>query len=350
MVKLNHPGGKDGGVKRNGKCVVGIVGAGRIAQDHAKSLRLNGKVTALRVFDVDRSQAQALADGHDATPVGSLDQLCRESDLVWICSPQFTHLAAVREACRAGKPIFCEKPLTHDETDLARLQAAVRKAGVPFFMGQSGRFNTVFAKMKDLVAKGAVGEPVKIWSIRQGYVHPSRRAPWCFDDRRSGGAIVEVGVHEIDFARWIGGDFIQVSAQASSRTLVPGKCQDTVVGLGKLRGGAIALIDVSWANSSGRWQRGVVGTEGSLFFDDSRFPEIQYTRYGHKPQTIVTTNWIHAATGENEAFRNQVKAVLTALRRGDPPPVSLADGVAAVRTALAIRRAAQAGKVERIQS
>jgi myo-inositol 2-dehydrogenase/D-chiro-inositol 1-dehydrogenase len=327
---------------------VGIVGAGRIAQDHAKSLLLSGKVKALQVFDVDVSHALALAEQCRATVTESLRELCHTSDLVWICSPQFTHLAAVAEACRAGKPIFCEKPLAHAGADLTRLQAVVKKAGVPFFMGQSGRYSTVFAKMKDLVATGAVGEPVKIWSIRQGYVHPSRRAPWCFDDRRSGGAIVEVGVHEIDFARWVGGDFVQVSGLASSRTLVPGKCEDTVVGLGKLRGGAMALIDVSWANTAGRWQRGVVGTEGSLFFDDSRFPEIQYTRYGHKPQTLVTRNWIHAATGENEAFRNQVKAVLTALRRGDPPPVTLADGVAAVRTALAIRRAAKTGRVEKV--
>lgn len=335
-------------MKRTAKIVIGIVGAGRIAQDHAKSLLLTRQVRQLLFFDIDPSHAVALATQCGGTAAGSLSELCRESDLVWICSPQFTHLAAVAEACRAGKPVFCEKPLAHTEEDLTRLAAAVQRAGVPFFMGQSGRFTTVFRKMKDMVTTGAVGEPVKVWSIRQGYVHPSRRAPWCFDDRLSGGAIVELGVHEIDFARWVGGDFVQVSALASSRTLVPGKCQDTVAGLGRLRSGVIVLIDVSWANAAGRWQRGVVGTEGSLFFDDSRFPEIQYCRPGRKPAIVISRNWIHAPTGENEAFRSQARAVLCALRHGTPPPVTLMDGIQAVRTALAMRRAAKSGRVENV--
>jgi predicted dehydrogenase len=327
---------------------VGLVGAGVIAGEHAKSLYLNRDAGGLTVFDVDRERAAALASRVDGNVAPTLAALCRDCDLVWVASPQFTHRKAVLAACEAGKPVFCEKPLAHTVADVNRIREAVRKAGVPFFMGHSGRFNHVFSKLCELVEKGTIGELTKVWSLRQGYVAPASRAAWCFDNRKSGGAIVELGVHEIDFALWLGGPFRSVYATALPGTLAAGKCQDAVIGLGRLANGATASIDVSWANPRYLWQRGAVGTEGSLLFDDSRFPSVLFSRPGKKPRVFKTSNWIYEPTGEGESIRKQVKAVLTALRRGEQPPVTLEDGIAAMQVAFAMRESARTGKPVRL--
>jgi len=323
---------------------VGVVGAGIIAREHARSLVLNRRVSGLLFHDVDSSRAVELARDFDGQQMDSVAELCAESDLVWICVPQFAHRPLVEAACRAGKAVFCEKPLAHSAADLRRIRAAVAAAGVPFFMGQSGRYNGTYAKMKALVDAGAVGKPTKLFSLRQGYIPLSGRPAWTFDDKLSGGAIVELGVHEIDFLRWVGGDFLSVSAVASPATLVPGKCQDSLVGIGEMQGGAAAWVDVSWANPRYVWQRGIVGTEGSIFVDDSSFMDIIHDRPGKKPKIVKGNFWRYEPTGENEAFRNQVTAVINALAAGTPPPCTLEDGARAVETALAMRKAAATGR------
>ena len=268
---------------------VGIVGAGLIAKDHANSLKRNPLVRSLTFFDVDNRRAQGAAAHHGACVARSVRELVSCSDVVWICTPPFARKEAITEACRARKAIFCEKPLAVSEPDLHFVEKAVKKARVPFFMGQSGRYSDFFQKMKDLVDHDAIGEPTMVWSTRLGYLDPKKQPAWRFDDMLGGGVLIELGVHELDFIRWIGGEWESVSAVASSRILNPGKFQDTVQAIGTLRGGVLARLDIGWANPRYLWQRGVEGAQGSLFFDDSRAREVQLFRPGKKP-TISLPN------------------------------------------------------------
>lgn len=327
------------------KLTVGIVGTGVMAREHAKSLTRCRRVKKLYCCDKDPERVAAFCNAFGAQVLESPDELSAAADIVWISTPQFAHREAVTAACNAGKAVFCEKPLANSERDLKGIEKAVRKAGVPFFMGQSGRYNAVFRKIKTLVDEGAVGEPTRIWSLRHGYVPLSKRPAWSFNDELSGGAMVELGVHEIDYARWVGGEFASVCAHASNKTLVPGACQDAVLGTGEMASGALVSIDISWSDARYAWQRGVVGTEGSLLFDDSTFPQVVLYRPNGKTHVYKTANWVYEPTGENESIRNQAQAVLDALETGAEPPVTLEDGAKAVRVALAMRRSAETGRV-----
>ena len=327
---------------------VGMVGAGLIAREHCGSLSRTRLARELLYYDVDERRAQQLASEYGGRVVESLGALCGQVDIVWIAAPQFAHADIVKAACKAGKPVFCEKPLAHTPDDARKIRQAVRRAGVPFFMGQSGRYNAVFRKMKELTAQGVVGEPVKVWSIRQGQPDMSRHPAWRFDDTRCGGTVVELGVHEIDFVRWVGGEFTSVCASGSSRTLAPEKLQDSVSVVGELAGGATASLEICWADPRYLWQRGVVGTEGSLFFDDSTFAAVFHHRPGRKPRVVRTRDWVYRPTGEGESIRNQARTVLRAVIEGTPPPVTLVDGLAAVEVAFAIRRSAETGRVVRV--
>ncbi len=321
---------------------IGIVGAGAISRSHMISLsRLPG--VGLNVFDPDTPRARALADEFNAVRADSLDALAAGCDMVWVCSPPFAHRAALRAAIRAGRAVFCEKPLAADTADAAAIARAVTRSGTRFYMGHSGRWTEVFMLMHRLVQRGEIGEPMRVWSRRMGYLDPAQSPAWRLDDRLSGGAVVELGVHEIDFIRWIGGDWTRVFARGQD-LLQPGY-QDTMIAMGELAGGAVAHLELSWSCPRYLFQRGVEGRDGSLLVDDQRITQVELHRPGRKPRVFKTReDWQDPRTQENFSLRNQAKAVLRDYRGGAAYPVRIEDGLAAVRVAAAMRRSAHTGR------
>ncbi len=294
------------------------------------------------VYDVDADRAKSLADDFRGSVAATEDELVARSDVVWICTPPTFHRNSVELVAAAGKAIFCEKPLATTLEDVEGIERAVEAANVPFFMGQSGRWSDVFRRMKAAVEAGKVGEVTEAWCVRQGYLDRKVHPAWRFDDAASGGVVVELGVHEIDFLRWIGGDWQQLAAVGSSRGLNPGKFLDSISAIGYLDVGAQAMLELSWAEPRYLWQRGVRGTEGSLFLDDMRFTKLELWRPGKsEPEIIEARNWKDDNTGENLALGEQAAGVFDCLLHNRPFPVSLEDGAAAVRTALGIRDSVQ---------
>jgi predicted dehydrogenase len=316
---------------------IGIVGAGLIAREHCLSLGRLPQVEKLLFFDADNARAAQLASEFNGASTPSLRELVQACDIVWLCTPPFARREAIEIACELRRPIFCEKPLAITHEELNWVQQIVTEANLFFFMGQSNRYGAYFQKMHELAQSGAVGEITSIWSTRLGYLDAARTPAWRMDDSKSGGTVVELGIHEIDFSRWIGGGWQNVYARGSSQTLVPGKFQDTVWAIGALQSGATMRLDLSWANPRYLWQRGVEGTEGSLFFDDSRVWQVELHRPQREPEIFPVGDWQDKTTGENLSLREQAKAVLQALQDESTPAVTLHDGAAAAEIALAIR-------------
>lgn len=315
---------------------IGIVGAGAIAREHSLSLRASVLVEKLLYFDADAVRARQLADEFQGECLATLDQLIEACDIVWICTPPFARRAAIEAACAARRPLFCEKPLALSATELEWVEAMIAASGVPFFMGQSNRFAAFFQKMKALVEEGAIGAVTKVWSSRLGWLDPQKTPAWRMDDGQGGGTLIELGVHEIDFMRWVGGEWQAVYAQSPPPVLLPGQFQDTVTALGTFQNGATASLNVSWASPRYLWQRGVEGTTGSLFFDDSNIRQIELHRAHAEPE-FFPVEWEPLRPGENPSLRFQADAVLGSLINGQAPPVSLHDGAQAIRIALAMR-------------
>jgi predicted dehydrogenase len=331
---------------------IGVVGAGIIGREHALSLVRNKRVGQVLIYDADPARAEQYGRDFGAQVIGSMDQLVDDCDIVWLCSPPGFHLDGIKRAAAARKPIFCEKPLAITMQDARAIRAAVSQAKVPFFMGHSGRFAIAFIKMKQIVERGEIGEVTSVWSNRLGYLDPKVHPAWRFSDEKSGGVIVELGIHEIDFTRWIGGDWKHVYATGSSATLNPGKFQDQVVGTGPLRQAGAATVNVSWSNPRYLWQRGIDGTKGSLFWDDSDYNHVILMKPGKNPRKIPLglTFWKDKETGENFSLRDQANAILAAMEKGTPPPVKLADGYEALKIARAMKDSVRTAKVVPIKA
>ena len=181
---------------------VALFGAGRIGNIHAGNVVRQPGVRLACVVDVDRDAAEALARKHGAE-VADAERVFADGGIaaVLIASSTDTHADYILRAAKAGKGIFCEKPVDL-ALDRARACAeAVHAAGVACVIGFQRRYDPTFASLKERIDAGEIGTPEML-------VVTSRDpgAPPVDYIRRSGGIFKDMLIHDFDIFRWILGD------------------------------------------------------------------------------------------------------------------------------------------------
>ena len=187
-------------------------GAGRIGQIHARNVASHGVARLKYVIDVNRQAAETLATAVGAQVVEG-DTALADPDIgaVVIATSTDTHADLIEAAARAGKAIFCEKPI---DLDLARTKAclaAVAQAAVPLLIGFNRRFDPSFAALKAALDAGRIGKLENLSIISRdpepppaGYV------------ARSGGFFRDMTIHDFDMARWLmGAEPVRLYARGS---------------------------------------------------------------------------------------------------------------------------------------
>ncbi|MGB9608103.1 MAG: Gfo/Idh/MocA family protein, partial [bacterium] len=169
---------------------VGIIGAGTMGRMHSEAWTNTGRVEIVGIYDVNKSYAEALASRYSTKAV-ELNQLLKEADIVDVCTPTHTHHQYVIAAARAGKHIFCEKPLARTLEQGEEMIKEVEKAGVKFMVGQVLRWFPEYRKAKMMIEEGAIGKPIIARTTRGG-VFPIGRADWYADFEKSGGVILDL--------------------------------------------------------------------------------------------------------------------------------------------------------------
>lgn len=170
---------------------------------HAENIAAHPRAELRWIVDVREDSARALAETLRARwTLNPGDALADpEVDAVFISSPTPTHVELVRASARAGKKIFCEKPIDVDLGRYEEAMAEVEAAGVPLFVGFNRRFDPSFSRVKAELATGAIGklEQVIITSRDPG-------PPPVEYLRHSGGLFRDMMIHDLDMARWLLGD------------------------------------------------------------------------------------------------------------------------------------------------
>jgi len=190
---------------------------------------------------------------------------------VAICSSTDTHVEFMIEAAKAGKHIFCEKPIALDLKAIDTALAAVKQAGVKLQVGFNRRFHANFAQVHDLVASGKIGQPhlVRI-SSRDSTPPPVSYV------KVSGGIFLDMTIHDFDMARFLIGSEVEEVYAAGAVLVDPaigeaGDIDTTVITL-RYANGAIGTIDNSRQAVYGYDQRvEVFGSEG-MAFSNNNFP------------------------------------------------------------------------------
>ena len=187
-------------------------GAGRIGQIHAANVAAHAEAELRYIVDVSADAANAIAGRHGAKIADARQALDDEAiDAVIVASSTDTHADIVKAAARAGKAIFCEKPI---DLELARVDdclAEVEAAGVMMQIGFNRRFDPSFAALHGQLRDGRIGA-VELVAITSRDPAP----PPIEYIRVSGGLFRDMMIHDLDMARWlVGEDPVEVFAAAS---------------------------------------------------------------------------------------------------------------------------------------
>jgi predicted dehydrogenase len=216
---------------------VGVVGAGGFAGFVTSVLETLEDLRVVRVLDEDAVRAERLAARLGARAASTLEELLDAVDAVVVATPPSSHAALVLRALAAGRHVFCEKPLALSVTDAAAIRAA-RPDGVALVVDHVIRYNPLVRLLARLREAGPLGEVQRF--VFENDAGDSDLGPghWFWDAARSGGILLEHGVHFFDVAtRLVGAPPEVVNALGTAR---PDGRVDTVVATVRHRGGALA--------------------------------------------------------------------------------------------------------------
>jgi predicted dehydrogenase len=216
-----------------GQVRIGLIGAGLIGQVHSMMLRkiadcTDGAARITAVADTVPAAAESLAARWPGARAVSSDlEIINdpEIDAVWICTPTAMHRAATIAAARAGKHVFCEKPLAMNAGDAHTMQRALEAAGVQSQVGLVLRFSPVYTVIRVMARDPKAGRLIAI-TMRDDQDFPIRGAhpsAWRNDPAlTAGGTLVEHSVHDFDLLRWMFGEPTRIYCRTRSLRGAPG--------------------------------------------------------------------------------------------------------------------------------
>ena len=321
-------------------------GAGRIGAIHAANISASGGARLRYVVDPDRPAAEALAARHGAD-VATVEAALADPDVgaVVIASSTDTHADLAIAAARAGKAIFCEKPI---DLSIARVDAClaeVARAGVPMLVGFNRRFDPSFTALHRRVREGAIG------TVEQVIITSRDPAPPPLDYIRvSGGLFRDMTIHDFDMARWLlGEEPVEVFAQGA--TLVDAAIGaagdiDSAMVLLRTASGRMAHITNSRRASYGYDQRvEVFGSLGRLIAGNRTPTTVELA----DASAVSTDRPLHFFQERYaEAYRIELEAFIAAVTQGAPMPVGAEDGRRALVLADAAAESLRTGCAVRI--
>ncbi|HVK02620.1 MAG TPA: Gfo/Idh/MocA family oxidoreductase [Armatimonadaceae bacterium] len=325
---------------------VGIIGAGHMGTRHAACWNRLPGAALVAVADVVREKAERLAGGNAAV-YDSAEALLTDPNVqaVSICVPTHLHRTVAEAAAKAGKHILCEKPMALTSEDCAAMTEAARAAGVVLTVGHVVRFFPEYANAKRLVESGAVGKPAAV-RTRRGGGFPRPESDWYGDVSRSGGVILDLMVHDLDWLQWCFGPIKRVYAQGLTERLADGSLDHMDYALLTLRheSGVISHVEGTWSDPAGFATTFEIAGDGGLLSHDSRQARsLQVSLRGveTKQESVVTPS-SPLAEGDEPYFR-EIAAFAKSVTEGAPPAVTPEEASSAVAVAVAARESLRTG-------
>lgn len=281
---------------------LGVVGTGGMANGHARSFaRIRGcKVVACS--DIDLKRAQAFAERHSIPAAfGNVDEMLASADIdaVSVVTSDAGHKPVSLAVIKAGKHVFCEKPLALNYKDAKLMADAAKKRGVINMVNFSYRNSSAVQKAAEIIKSGAIGVPMHFeasylqsWLSSKGWGDWRTSPNWLWrlsKKHGSNGVLGDVGVHIVDFAGFPLGEFASVNCKLKTFKKAPRDrkgeyildANDSAVITAEMTSGAIGTIHTT------RWATGHANslflrihcTKGAIFIDlDKSYKELQICR------------------------------------------------------------------------
>ena len=327
---------------------VGIVGVGFMGTTHAAGWA-ETPATVVGFTAETSYEADELAQRYNAKVYSSLEEMLPDVDVVDICSPTHLHCEMALKAAAAGKHIICEKPLARTTKQAQKMVRACREAGVQLLVAHVVRFFPEYALAHSAVLEGQIGKPGVVRLHRGSYRPKKPAGNWFLDEVKSGGILMDLMIHDYDYARWVAGEVESVSARRVTEVHLDAPVDYGLVILSH-RSGALSHIAGAWAYPppTFRTHLEIAGDRGLIEFDSDSTAPIQNlilkSAFSDAPDVALPSSPV-----SESPYTTQIKEFYLALVEGKSARVSAADGLAAVQIAEAALESAHTGQPVTLQ-
>ena len=325
-----------------------VAGLGRIGKIHLENLLQIPSIDVVAVMDpMEASRAYAQEKKIPFITATYKELLAStDFDAIVICSPTDTHADYVELAAKAGKHIFCEKPLDLNLNRIIEVLNVVKDTNIKLMLGFNRRFDKEFKKVQTLVAAGAVGDPhiVKITSRDPG-------APPVSYIEKSGGLFLDMTIHDFDMARFVVGKEVEEVYAKGTVLIDPAIGEagdiDTAVITLTYTDGTMAIIDNSREASYGYDQRiEVFGSKGM----------VQSNNNFSDSHTLYNANGVHSALPLHffleryeDAYKTEITDFIKNLENNTAMSVNGNDGLQSLKIGLAAKKSLKENRPVKIE-
>jgi myo-inositol 2-dehydrogenase/D-chiro-inositol 1-dehydrogenase len=309
----------------------GLLGAGRIGKVHARAIGNNANAALVAVADALPAAANAIATEYGCA-IRTIDAIIAAPDVdaVVICTPTDTHADLIEAAARAGKAVFCEKPIDLNVQRVMDCLKVVKAEKATLMVGFNRRFDPDFMAVKAAIDAGKIGavEMVTISSRDPG-------APPVDYIKRSGGIFRDMTIHDFDMARWLLGEEVETVQAAASVLTDPAigvaGDYDSINVILRTATGKQAIITNSRRATYGYDQRiEVLGAAGAVSAENMREANIEIATADGFTRPPLLNFFMSRYVA---AYANEIAGFIDAMTKGGPTPTTGEDGLAALALA-----------------
>jgi len=323
-----------------------LIGAGRIGKMHAEIIHAHPETNLKFVYDVNSEFANEVANISNAevvkTPEDAINS--QETNAVLIASATPTHIQFIKMSAKAGKPVFCEKPIDLDINKVNECKKELKDIKSPIQIGFNRRFDLSHSKAQQARLNKEIGDLEMIIITSRD---PS--APGLDYLNVAGGFFRDTTIHDFDLSRFILGDdpIVQVSAFGENlfdENVKIAKDFDTAMFILKSKSGVLIHINNSRRAVYGYDQRvEVFGSKGMVISNNQTINSLErYTTSSTSSKDLIHFFFIERY---QQAYRDQFNSFVEIIKTNKKPKVTFDDGQKALIIANAAYESYQNKKI-----
>ncbi len=325
---------------------VGLIGCGGMGRSLGRQLITLDSTRLVGVADVASEAADRASEELGAPAYTDVDAFLSgvKLDAVIIATPGFQHRPLAEAAAARGLQIFVEKPMAPTVADCDAMSRAAEAAGVTLMVGQVLRYYPCWWQILELVRSGAIGDPWGVTITRMGGGWDGWPHAWRNSLAMSGGLLMAVNAHEIDFMTQVAGEVTEVYAVANHFNDDGCDYPSLYFVSLKFASGAVGLLHSSTVATVPDLSGKVQGSEGTIVYTDGfGAGEIRWARRQDEVQTIRV-----ADIRVENPLRKELRLFFEAIRGTGSVPIPPDEGRRNVAVAEAAYESARTGQVIRL--
>ena len=298
---------------------VGIIGCGGIAGAHVDGYKANG-AEVVAVTDMNPAAAEKMAQATGAAVYADYRALLASGvDAVSICTPPVAHEEAAVAALAQGVHVLCEKPMAYDAASARRMAQAAAKSKALFMPAFRHRFLPANIAFRQLIADGAIGEPVLFTNMFFGPAFGMEGKWFTQKAIAGGGCIVDTSSHSVDLFRFLVGEIAEQTG-AMHRHFRTTDVEDAGILTVKAENGAVGSMYSAFVAGSGVAYIDIVGTKGRALYDYFDSGTLKYKLTEDKEWNVI-------AVTPSGGFDEEIAHLFGAIRGEHPLSCTVHDGV-----------------------